>query len=68
MFDALVERYHTARKEGRTEGIAVGEKRGQKKRQIEDIKNLSEYGMTPEQIAQALKLPVANVLAHIRES
>jgi hypothetical protein len=41
-----------------------GEKRGMEKGKKEDIKNLSEYGMSPDQIAKALKLPLDNVLQY----
>jgi hypothetical protein len=43
------------------EGIQKGITKGEKKKTEEDIKNLSEYGMTPEQITQALKLPIETV-------
>jgi hypothetical protein len=41
-----------------------GEKRGREEGLEKAVKNMSEYGMAPEQIAQALKLPLDKVLQY----
>ena len=45
---------------GREEGIEIGEKK--------DVKNLREYGMTAEQIALALKLPLETVTLYLSQA
>ncbi|MDR1933396.1 MAG: hypothetical protein LBQ57_11330 [Spirochaetales bacterium] len=51
--DALV----VEREEGREEGLEKGREEGRE----EDVRNLLEFGMTVEQISQALKLPPETV-------
>jgi predicted transposase YdaD len=44
--------------------LAVRERDGKEEGKKEDVANLSEYGMSPEQIAKALKLPLDKVLQY----
>ena len=48
------------REEGREEGLEKGLERGRG----EAVNNLLGYGMTPEQISQALKLPLETVIQY----
>jgi hypothetical protein len=48
---------------GRAEGEARGEARGEAKGREKDIQNLLEFGMTPEQVSTALKIPLIQVIA-----
>ena len=50
----------TALEVEREEGIEIGREEG--------IKNLYEYGMTAEQIANALKLPLERVKLYLNKS
>jgi hypothetical protein len=54
--DCVRVRAREAREEGREEGLKKG------------IINLSEFGMLPEQIAKALKLPQTKVLQYLGDS
>jgi hypothetical protein len=39
----------------------VERKEGREERAVEDVKNLLGFGMAPEQISQALKLPLETI-------
>jgi hypothetical protein len=52
------------RVEGKAEGRVEGKVEGWVESKAEDIKNLLDYGMTIEQAAKALKLPVDEVLQY----
>ena len=48
------------RKESLEEGLEEGLEKGR----VEAVNNLLGYGMTPEQISQALKLPLETVIQY----
>ena len=50
------------RAEGRTEGEAIGEARGEKKQAEKDARNLLSLGVAPEIIANAIGMPLEEVL------
>jgi hypothetical protein len=50
--------------EGREEGLVKGREEGLVEGREEAAKNLRDFGMTPEQIAQALKLPLETVMQY----
>jgi predicted transposase/invertase (TIGR01784 family) len=51
------------RAEGITEGIAKGIAKGQREKALEDAKAVLALGHTPEEVAKALGLPLADVKA-----
>ena len=53
------------REEGREEGIEIGWEKGREEEKLESVRNLHEYGMTAEQIAGALKLPLEAVKQYL---
>jgi predicted transposase YdaD len=55
--DALVMEREEGREEGLAEGREEGEAIGLIRGREETVKNLLAYGMPPEQISRALKLP-----------
>jgi hypothetical protein len=62
--DALV----VEREEGREEGLEEGREEGLERGRREGIKNLLDFGMTPEQISRALKLPPDTVQQYLGEA
>jgi predicted transposase/invertase (TIGR01784 family) len=52
------------REEGLEEGLEKGRGEGLEEGRGEAINNLLAYGMTPEQISQALQLPLETVLRY----
>ena len=50
---------------GIDKGIEIGREKEREERYKESVKNLQEYGMAAEQIAAALKLPLATVKQYL---
>ncbi|MHC6204175.1 hypothetical protein ACYULU_13405 [Breznakiellaceae bacterium SP9] len=46
---------------GIEKGIAIGETKGIAKRKQEGIRNLLDFGMTPQQVSVALKVPLSMI-------
>ena len=57
--DALAVRYE----EGREEGWIGGREEGREENLEENIRNLLSYGMSPDEVAAALKVPREKVTA-----
>ena len=49
------------RREGRKEGIAIGEKRGRSEAKLEAARNMLSQGVEAEKIVQWLELPLETV-------
>jgi predicted transposase YdaD len=50
---------------GREEGIELGIERGLERGRGQDIRNLIAFGMTPEQVSEALRLPLETVMRYL---
>jgi predicted transposase YdaD len=53
-------------KKGLEEGWEKGREEGWEKGREEAVKRLGKYGMEPEQIAEALELPLGTVLGYLQ--
>jgi DNA-binding NarL/FixJ family response regulator len=62
--ESLEEGRMEGREEGRAEGREEGREEGRMEGREEAVANLLAYGMTPEQISRALKLPLEDVLPY----
>ena len=51
----------------REEGIEEGIEKGREENLVETVKNLLDFGMKPEQISRALKLPPDTVQRYLDE-
>lgn len=60
-----VEYGEVQREEGREEGLERGREEGLERGQGKAAKNLLDFGMSPEQISQALKLPLDKVRQYL---
>ena len=63
--EALVVEREEGREEGRQEGRQEGREKGREEDRQEVTKKLLDFGMSPEQISQALKLPIDRVKQYL---
>jgi hypothetical protein len=54
-------------KEGLKKGLKQGMEKGVERERRQNIRNMLSFGMTPEQIARALILPLDAVLRYVSE-
>ena len=57
----------TAEKKGEERGIAIGEEKGRKERDIELIQRLSSKGKSPKEIAELLDVDIEEVQKYIAD-
>jgi predicted transposase/invertase (TIGR01784 family) len=62
--DAMALMREESLEEGREKGLEEGLEKGREEGRGEAVNNLLRYGMTPEQISRALKLPLETVIQY----